>query len=151
MSALNHLVFIYNHIIAQIIEAVFVICSICYVGVVCGLLFGAVAAVYHEAYRQPQIVIYFSHPFAVAFGQIIVHCNNMHAFFGERVQISGKRCGKRFSFACLHFRDPSLMQNYSAYKLYTEMPHAENSAGGLADNGKSVRKNVVGSFARGKA
>lgn len=62
------------------------------------------------------------------------------------VQICGKSGNKRFTFTGLHFGYPALVQDYTAYYLYAEMLHPENSPRSLAANGISVRQNIVQRF-----
>ena len=71
----------------------------------------------------------------------------MDAFACQGVQVAGKDCHQGLAFAGFHFRDPALVQDNAAQKLYRVGPQADNPVGCLPDGGKGFREQVVQGFA----
>ena len=75
------------HVVAQVVEAEFVVGA---VGDVCGVGLAAlliVQIVDDHAHRQPEEAVELAHPLRVALGQIIVDRDHVHAAPAERIQI----------------------------------------------------------------
>ena len=134
------------HVVAQIVKTQLVVGAVNNVAGIGGTAFLVVFAVYDVVDRQPQKTIYLPHPLGVAFSQIVVDGNDMHAFAFQGVKISGERGDQRFAFAGFHFGDHTLVQNDAADQLHVIMSLAERSSGSLAHHGKSFRQQVVKSF-----
>ena len=147
MPALHHLLFVGDHVVAQVIEAEFIVGAVGNVGIVGGAAFLACDAVDDEPHRKTQKFIQLSHPLAVAFGQVIVHGDDVHALAGERVQIYGQRGDKRFALAGFHLGDAGAVQHDAAHHLYGKVFHAQHAPACLAAYGKGVGQNVVQRFA----
>jgi len=89
MPALGHRRDRVLHVVAQIVEAEFVVGA---VGDVAGVVFVSLLvgqAVDDAADGQAEEFVDLAHPFGVAFGQIVVHGHDMDAFAGQCVQIDG--------------------------------------------------------------
>ncbi len=85
MAALYHRGDGVLHVVAQIIEAVFVIRAVGNVGIV-GLLTLLVRQSMHDAAdSEAEELIDLSHPVRVAAGEIVVHGDDMDALAGERI------------------------------------------------------------------
>ncbi len=91
-----------------------------------------------------------SHPLAVTLSEVVVDGDDMNAVARQCVQICGKRCNERLSFARFHLGDPALVQNDTADELAVEMSHSENPARRLANGRERLGQNVVERFAVGK-
>ena len=150
MPALHHVLFVNDHVVAQVIEAELVIGAVGYVGGICGAARLVVQIVRDHADRHPQVAEHLAHPFALKACQIIVDGNDMHALAGQRVQIAGERGDERFAFACSHFGDTALMQHDTAEHLHMKMTLAKHAAHGLAHDGKRLGQQVVQRFAGGQ-
>ena len=143
VPALNHIVLAHLHVVAQVVEAEFVICR---VGHVARVRFFAIFirhVMNDDADRQTEKAVDLSHPFAVALGEIIVDRHDMNAFTGKRVQINGQGRDERFTFAGLHLGDVALMQDHTADQLHIEMPLTERTPGRLADCRECRHHDVV--------
>ena len=136
MPALHAILQIVLHVVAQVIEAEFVVRAVGDVGGVGGAALRVVQIVHDHADRKPQHLVDRAHPLRVAAGQVIVHGDDVHALAGERIQIGGQRGDERFSFARLHLRNFSLVQDDSADQLHVEMAHAERAAARFAHQRK---------------
>ena len=138
------------HVVAQIVEAELVVGTINHIAFVTGdFVFGTHAGI-NERGCHTQKREYFAHPFAVTFGKIVVHGNDMHAFASQRVQIGRKGRDERFAFARLHLCNVALMQKDSAHQLGIESPQAKRTFRRLAAIGESLGQQIIKCFALGQ-
>ena len=100
---LHHRFFVNDHVITQIVETVFVVRSICYICQVCRTPFLFRDTVYNAAYCQSEECVKLAHPFHVSLCQVVVDCNDVHAFSFQRVQIRRECSNEGLTFTCLHF------------------------------------------------
>ena len=123
MAALNLFVNILNHVVAQIVKAHLVVCSVCDV---CGIGFSSflgVKAVDNKADGEAEEAINLSHPLAVTPCKVIVDGDDMNALSGQCVEIGRKGCNKGFTLAGFHFGNSALVENNAALKLNGEVLH----------------------------
>ena len=149
VPALHEIFSVGYHVIAQIVESEFVICSVGYIAVVSSLLLRARLIVYDKTGGETKVLVDTSHLFAADSCKIIIDGDNVHTLSGKRIEIRRKNGNEGLSFTCLHLRNPSLMQKKSAYELYFERTFAENSVRCLAYKGKCIRQNGIQFFAVG--
>ena len=148
MAALGHGVQRVFHVVAQIVEAEFVVGAVGDVGGI-GDAPLLIRQPMHDAARgQAQEAVDLPHPFAVALGEIVVDRHHMHAFAGQRVQIDGQGGDQGLAFAGLHLGDIAAMQHHAADQLDVEMALAEGALGGLAHHRKGFGQNIVQGLAR---
>ena len=74
----------------------------------------------------------------------------MHAFAGQRVQISRQNRHQRFAFTGFHFGNSALVQDDTADDLNREGLHPEHTPGGLPCRRKRVRQDVIEGLPVGK-
>ena len=135
--ALHAIMNIKLHVVAQIVEAELVVGA---VGDVRGVSFAAlfvVQIVHDDAHGQAEEAIELAHPLGIAFGQVVVDGNHMHAAPAQSVQIDGQGGDQGFSFTGLHFGDLALVQHHAADQLHVEVPHLEHPPAGFADHAKA--------------
>ena len=113
--SLNHVRESHFEVISQIVETELVVCTVSNVAVISGAFLVVRHIVNVHADGQPQKSVNLTHPFRVTFCKIIVDRNDMHSLFAERVEVSGKRCHKGFTFACFQLRNSALMHAYTAH------------------------------------
>ena len=82
---------------------------------------GVIKAVHDATHREPQELVNLAHPFGVAFGQIVVHGDDVNAFAFERVEIDGQRRNQGLAFASLHFGNDAPVQDHAAHELHVEV------------------------------
>jgi hypothetical protein len=143
MPALHAVLQVELHVVAQVIEAEFVIRPVGDVALVVFLALLVVQIVHDNADRQAQKSVNPPHPFRVAFGQIIVHRDDVNALAFERIQIGGRRRHQRLAFTGLHFRDPALVQHHAADQLDVEVPHVEHPPAGLPNHREGFDHQIV--------
>ena len=150
MAALNHLVQLVFHVVAQIVEAEFVIGA---VGDVAGIGLGALGVaqfVDDDADGQAEEIIDAPHVFRVAAGEVVIDRDDMDAVSGQRVEVTGQRRDQGLAFARAHLGDGALVQHHAADQLHIEMTLADGALGRLAHGGESRNEKIVEFDARGE-
>ena len=150
MTALDHVLQAVLHVVAEVVEAVFVVGAVGDVAGVSRLSLGIVKTMDDHAGGHAEEAVDLAHPGGVAAGEVIVDGDDMDALAGERVEIDRKGCNQRLAFAGLHLGDVALMQHYAADQLDVEMPLPERALGRLADGGKRRNQEVVERLAFGE-
>ena len=123
LNPISHFV---DHVVTQVVEAVFVVGAVGDICAICRLLFFSGHRGQIDANGQSQEVIQLAHPLCITTGQVIVHRNDMNAFPSQRIQIHRQGCGQGLAFACAHFRNLALMQSHTADKLHIKVAHLHN-------------------------
>ena len=125
--ALEALVDVHRHVVAQIVEAELVVGPVGDVRRV-GLPLVRrlhVRQVHPDA--QTQEAIDLAHPVRVAARKIVVHCDDVHAGAGQGVEIRGQRRHQRLALAGLHLGDLAVVQHHAADQLHVEVAHAQRA------------------------
>ena len=102
-----------------------------------------------RAICQAKLLEYRTHPVAIAPGQIVVHCDEMHAFAVESVEVGGQRRDVSLPLTRLHLSDRAPVQNHRAHDLNVELPIADGPNGGLARRGERLWQKVAERLAIG--
>ena len=120
------------HVVAQVVEAEFVVRGIGDVGAVGrGLLDIGLARIDHTG-GQPQRGIDLAHPLGVSLGKVFVDRHDMDVLTGQGVKIGRESRDERLALAGLHLGDVALVEEDPAQKLDVEGPEAERTARRLA-------------------
>ena len=150
MAALDHVLQAILHVVAQIVEAVFVVGAVGDVARIGLLALAVVEAVDDHAGGHAEETVDLPHPFGVAPGEVIVDGDDVDALAGQRIEIDRKGCDQRLAFAGFHLGDVAFMQHHAADQLDVEMPLAERALGRLAHGGEGRNQNVVEGLAVGE-
>ena len=150
VAALDHVLQPVLHVVAQIVEAVFVVGAVGDVAGIGFLALGVVEAVDDHAGGQAEEAVDLAHPVGVAAGEVVVDGDDVDALAGERVEIDRKRRDQRLAFAGLHLGDVALVQHHAADQLDVEMALAEGALGRLAHGGEGRHQEVVERLAVGE-
>ena len=150
MAALHHVFEAILHVVAQIVEAVFVVGAVGDVAGIGDLAFGVVEAVDDHAGGQAEEAVDLAHPVGVAAGEVVVDGDDVDALAGQRVEIDRERRDQRLAFAGLHLGDVAFMQHHAADQLDVEMALAERALGRLAHGGEGRNQDVVERLAVGE-
>ena len=143
VSALNHALLIHHHIVAEVVEAEFIVGTVGNIRRVSRALFVVGLPVHDQPRRQSEKSVDTTHFFAVAARQVVIDRDDMHALTGQRVQIGGHRCDQCFSLAGLHFGDTPLVKQDTTDHLDAERALAEDARGSLTHGGKGIRQNII--------
>ena len=127
MSALYHTLLIGYHIIAQVVEAHFVIRA---VGNICGVHILALIGIYvvdNKSDGESEIAVDLTHPLTVTLCKVIVYRDYMNALALQCIEVCRKGGNESFSFARLHFGYLALMKDNSADHLNGIVTHIKHA------------------------
>jgi hypothetical protein len=151
VAALHHLGAVVFHVVAQVVEAEFVVGR---VGDVAGVGLAALVIVHamgDDAGGQAEEAIDLAHPFGVATGQVVVDGDNMDAIARKRVEIDRKGCDQGLAFTGLHFGDGVFIEDHAADQLDVEWPEPDGAAGCLAHCRVGRHQQIVEFGSRGES
>ena len=120
VPALNHLLFVNDHVIPQIVEAELVVCSVGDIRRVCRVLFRVRLPMHDQTRGQPHELVNAPHLFSADAREVVVDRNDVNPLARQRVEVRGQGCNQRFAFTCFHFGNSALMQDDAAHDLHTE-------------------------------
>ena len=145
MTTLDFFVERPGHVVAQVVEAELVVGSVGDVAeVVLALLRGALAEPGdHETDTETEPAVNPTHPFRVATGQIVVHCDEMDALARQPVQVGGQGRDEGLAFTRFHFSDPAKVQSSTTHQLNVVVALAEHTPRRLSRDGESLDEEVV--------
>ena len=151
VAALHHVFEAILHVIAQIVEAVFVVGAVGDVAGIGRLALVIVETVNDHAGGEAEEAVDLAHPGRVAAGEVVVDGDDVDALAGQRIEIDRERRDQRLAFAGLHLGDVALMQHHAADQLDVEMALAERALGSLAHGGEGGNQNIVEASCRRRA
>jgi len=135
-----------RHVVAQVIEAEFVVGA---VGDVAGIRL-ALVAVRHarvdHAHAQAQPVVELAHLRRVTAGQVVVHGDHVDALAFQRVEVHRQRGDQGLAFTGAHFGDLAQVQDHAADQLDIVMAHAEHAAAGFTADRERFGQHLVQGF-----
>ena len=132
-----------HHVVAQVVEAEFVIGAVSDVRRVGDMLLVLRHARQVHAGRHAEETVQPTHHFGIAAREVVVYRHHMHALAGQCIQIHGECRSQRLALAGAHFGDPAAVQHDAADQLHVEVPHAQNALARLAHHGKGLGQEVV--------
>ena len=138
MAALDKVRQLELHIVAEIVEAEFVVRAVSDVGGIGGLPLCISEFVLHDTDRHAEESVDSSHPLGVSPGQVVDNGDDVYALSGDRVQIGGQRRDQRFAFTRFHFGDLAVVKDHAADKLDIEVAHVQDAPASLAHDSESV-------------
>ncbi len=143
VAALYHRGQFILHVVAQVVEAVFVVGA---VGDVAGIGLRAlvvVETVDDDADGHAEEAVDLAHPLGVALGQVVVDGDDMHALAFEGIEVDGKGRNQRLAFAGSHLGDLAVVQDHAADELDVEMPQAKRAPRCFAHRGEGGYQQIV--------
>ena len=146
MLALDVILDIELHVVAQVVEAELVVLAVSDIGAIGDLALLIGHAVDDDADRQAEEIVNSPHPFGIAPRQVVVDGDDVHTASRQRVQHRGQSRDQRLALAGFHFGDSSLMQHHAADELHVEVALADSPLGGLAHDGKDRRQDFEHRF-----
>ena len=140
---LYFVVLVGNHIVAQVIEAEFIVCAVGNIGSIRILTVERLKIADNHAYLQAEEVIQRLHHGRITLGQVVVDGNDVYAVAGQGIEVYGQGGYQRFSLTGTHFCDFAVVQHHAADQLDIEVAHTQNAFGCFAADGKRFRQNAV--------
>ena len=132
-----------RQIVAQVVEAVFVVGAVGDVARVRGTLFFLRLTGANHADGHAEEAVDRAHPVRVAAGEVVVHGDDVRAAALERVQVHRQRRHQRLALARAHLGDLALVQRQATDELHVEVAHAQRAARRLANDGERLGHHVV--------
>ncbi len=151
VPALGHLARVVGEVVAQVVEAEFVVGAVGDVGGVGALALAGRQAVDDDPDFHAEEAVDLPHPFGVALGQVVVDRDHVHALAGEGVQIDGQGGDQGLAFAGPHLGDAAEVQHHAADQLHVVMTLAQRALGGFAHGGEGLVQQIVEGLALGEA
>ena len=149
MTPLNFVEFCRRHIVAQVVETKFVICSVGDVGrIVDSFLFGAFARTRNnKSNGKSEPAMHATHPLRVTTRQVIVNRDEVNSVTRQSVEVGRQGRDQRLTFAGFHFGDPTEVQCCSTHHLHVVVTLPNDTMCTFANDGKSFDQKVVEGFA----
>ncbi len=151
MAALHQIVQRVRHVVAQVIEPEFVVGAVGDVGVVGDPALVGCHLGEDHADVQTEEPVHAAHPLAVAFGQVVVDGDDVHALAADAVEVGRQHRGQGLALSGLHLGDVAEVQRGRAHHLYVEGALVEHPPRGLPGHRESLGQQVVEAFAVGVA
>ena len=127
VAALDHVGQRVLHVVAEVVEAEFIVGAVGDVAGVGGAALGVVEAVHDLADRHAEEAVDLAHPFGVARGEVVVDGDDVDAPAFEGVEIDWRRGDQRLALAGAHFGDAALMEHDAPDQLDVEMPQTQSA------------------------
>ncbi|MNY08235.1 hypothetical protein D3C86_1410780 [compost metagenome] len=143
VAALHHLATVIDQVVAQIVEAEFVVGAVGDVGVVGRLTLALRQTVDDDADLEAQEAIDAAHGLGVAARQIVVDGDDVDALARQGVQIDRGHGHQGLAFARPHFGDAAFMQDHAAGQLDVVLTLAQDPLGRLAHHGEGFVLDLV--------
>ena len=143
VPALDHLLLVDGHIVAEVVEAEFIVRAVGDVGGVGRAALGRRFVVDDEADGETKEAIDLAHPFGVALGEVVVDGDDVDALAGQRVEVGREDGNERFALAGLHLGDAALMEHDAADDLHAVRTHAEHAVSRFANGGERLRQQLI--------
>ena len=122
VAALYQVVQGVRHVVAQVVEAELVVGAVGDVGAVSHSPLVGRHLRQDDADVQPEEAVHAAHPLGVAFGQVVVDGDDVHALAGQRVEVRRQHAGQGLALTGLHLGDVAEVQRRAAHHLNIERP-----------------------------
>ncbi len=132
-----------GHVVAQVVEADFVVGDVGDVALVGGAALRRLEVVLDHADGQAEKLVERPHPLGVALGQVVVDGDEVDAFAQQRVRVNSEGRDERLAFAGLHLGDFALVEHLAAHDLDVEVAHPERALPRLAADRERLGQHVV--------
>src|ERR1700719_1062805 len=115
------------HIVAQVVETELVVSAVSNIRRIGFAPLIIVQVVNNDAYTQAEKAVNLSHPFRIAFCEIIVNGHDVYTMTCESVQITRESRDQCLALPSAHLGDVSLVQHHTAHQLHVKVPHVQDA------------------------
>ena len=143
VAALYQVVQRVRHVVAQVVEAELVVGAVGDVGGVRDAPLVGRHLRQDDADVQAEEAVHAAHPLGVAFGQVVVDGDDVHALAGQRVEVRRQHAGQGLALTGLHLGDVAEVQRRAAHHLDVELPLVKHAPGRLAGDRERLGQQVV--------
>ena len=140
---LHHVPALVLHIVAQIVEAEFIVGAVSDVGGVRSAAFMIGDIGHDDTDGEPQVSVDAPHPFGIAARQIVVHRDDVDAGAWQCVEVGRQRRHQCLALSGAHFGNLAAMQDDAADHLDVIVTLAKHALGGLAHGRERFRQQFV--------
>ena len=145
--ALDFILFVDDHVVAQIVKAELVVGAVGDVGGIGFFAFVALDIMNDQTDRESEEAVELAYPLGVTLCQIVVDRDDVDALAGQAVEVGGQGRDEGLTFTGFHLGETSLMQDDAADDLYGEVLHPKHTPRRFAAYRKCVGQDVVGGLA----
>ena len=128
-----------RHVVAQIVEAIFVVGAVGNIRCV-GFTLGhrrharqVNADAQAQEFEQRTVI------FRIALRQVVVDGHDVHAFTAQRIKVCRQGRSQRFTFTGTHLCDTAIVQHHAADQLHVKVTHAEDALTCFTHRGERFR------------
>ena len=143
VAALDTVLDVELHVVAQVVEAELVVGAVGDVGGVGLAALVVVEVVDDDADSEAEELVDFAHPLGVALGEVVVDGDDVDSVAGEGIEVAGEGRDEGFALTGAHFSDLALVEDHAADQLDVEMAHVDDALAGLADEGEGLGEDFV--------
>jgi hypothetical protein len=143
MAALHQVGRLHGHVVPQVVEPELVVRAVGDVGGVGRNPLLRLHVRLDESDLQAEEAVDSAHPLGVAFGQVVVHRDDVDALSTKGVEVGRHRGDERLALAGAHLGDLAAVQGPGTDHLDVVMALTEHPLGGLAHDGEGLRFEVV--------
>ncbi len=138
-----------RHVVAQIVEAELVVGAVGDVGGVGDAPLVGCHLRQDDADIETEESVHPAHPLAVAFGEVVVDGDDVHAFAADAVEVGRQHRSQSFALTGLHLGDVSEVQRRGAHHLHVEWPLVQHAPGRFPGYREGFGQQVVEAFTAG--
>ena len=125
VAALDEFGLVPGHVVAQVVEAEFVVGAVRDVGGVLLAADGRVLVGEDAAAAEAQEAVDAAHEVGLVFGEVVVHGDDVDAVAGEGIEVGRSSGHEGLAFTGLHFGDVAQVKGSAAHQLDVEVAHAQ--------------------------
>ena len=146
VPALDQLVRAPRHVVAQIVEAEFVVGAVGDVRRVLLAPGGRVLPCEDHAGFQPQEAVHAAHEVRLVLGQVVIDRHHVHALAAQGIQVGGSRGDEGFALTGLHLGNVAQVQCRTAHELNVVVPLPQGPRRRFTYRREGFRKQTVQGF-----
>jgi hypothetical protein len=148
VAALDEVFAAPGHVVAQVVEAEFVVGAVGDVGRV--LLAADLRGLAGDdrAGRHAEGAVDAAHELGLVGGQVVVDRDDVHALAGDRVEVHGEGRGQGLALTGLHLGDVAEVQGRAAHDLHVVRPLTQRPLGGFAHRRERLGHELVERLSR---
>ena len=147
-AALHLVLLVQREVVAQVVEAEFVVGAVGDVGGISLAFLGRCLSSLDHTDPQTEKFIDRPHPVGIALGQVLVDGDDMHTLAGQRIQVGRQGRHQGLAFTGAHLGDLALVQGDATEQLLVEMPQADGAVLARRASSSRARSSSASALAR---
>ena len=147
MAALHHLLGRPRHVVAEVVEAEFVVGA---VGDVRGVGFATLRRCHvreNDAHSQTQESVDTPHPLRVALGKVVVDRHDVDTLAGQGIEVGGQGRHEGLALTRAHLGDIAQVKGAAAHDLHVVVTLTQRPTGRLAHGGEGFGQELIQALA----